>query len=86
MSLHAVVEVGPVPNPYVVVVVDIASSGGLNKVMGHRMHVEELNKKGWADAISGFWYDGVEYPAVSNGNQDFEEHPLPEPCRGTVFL
>ncbi len=69
-------------NPYVFVVVDIASSGGLDKVMGHRMHVEELNKKGWADAISAFTYNGDFYEAQSNGDQNFTEFPLPKPCEG----
>ena len=41
-------------NRYVGVVVDIASTGGLNKLMGHMRHVTHPNKKNGPDYIFPF--------------------------------
>ncbi|MGD8485139.1 MAG: hypothetical protein PVH07_00745 [Chloroflexota bacterium] len=65
-------------NPYVVIQVDIAAAGGLDKVMGHYDHVTP-HAKGWGDWIAAFTYDGVFYPA--QGEFVAGQPAVPEVCR-----
>ena len=60
-------------NPYLAIVVDIASAGGFNKYMGHRMHADDPNKKNGPDYIQGFTYDPLA------GTCTVDELPMPGP-------
>ena len=62
--------------------VDIASSGGLTKLMGHREHaLGEPNNRGRTDVIPAFTYDGVGYGPYGDDDQE----GLPEACQGEVY-
>lgn len=53
---------------YRVITVDIASSGGRRKLMGHLRHTLELNNRGRADFIPGFTYPG--YPPFAGASHE----------------
>jgi hypothetical protein len=61
------------------ITVDIASSGGRNKLMGHLEHANDPNKKdGRGDAIPPFSYPGFDpFPGVGQGQSG-----LPAACGG----
>jgi hypothetical protein len=79
---HATSSSNP-DNYWIVITVDIASSGGRNKFEGHYQHANEPNKKdGRGDAIPSFAYPG--FPAFMGIGQDQAE--LPADCRESAGL
>jgi hypothetical protein len=61
-----------------VITVDIASSGGPNKLNGHLEHASDPNKRdGRGDAIPEFSYGGQSYGGVG-----LDQEGLPEVCAG----
>jgi hypothetical protein len=75
---HATSSSNP-DNFWHVITVDIASSGGRNKLRGHLEHANDPNKKdGRGDAIPAFTYPGFEpFPGAG-----LEQDGLPAECGG----
>lgn len=71
-----------------VITVDVASSGGRNKLRGHVGHTENAKKGGRLDVIPAFTYDGVTFDGASDpGNSEQWEafvalDPEAEACQG----
>ena len=65
-------------NPWLVITVDIASSGGRNKLIGHLEHAKDPNKQGGrGDVIPPFSYPGFD---DFLGAGDPGQEGLPQVC------
>ena len=74
---HATSSSNP-DNYWLVITVDIASSGDFNKLMGHLEHANDPNKKdGRGDAIPPFSYGDWDFLGAGQGQDG-----LPEACGG----
>jgi hypothetical protein len=62
-----------------VITVDVASSGGRNKLEGHQGHTEDANNRGRFDVIPEFTYGPDTYIGNSNpGTGDIDEDGTPD--------
>ena len=53
-----------------VITVDVASSGGRNKLRGHVGHTEDPKKDGRLDVIPAFTHDGIDFDGSSDPGND----------------